>query len=146
MFKLLLIGILFTEPYLQVPPTPQPEKWWTSHVAKKVIGAYTDTGFLITERNSSRIEYRLPDGRRVDIFHAGVAWEVDWADKWTEAVGQSLGYAVALNADPGIVLLMENGEDEYYNQCLSVVTSLRSKGYKMRFVVVNVNTGRYWDK
>jgi hypothetical protein len=146
MYKLLLISILFAEPILKVPFEPQPESWWVTNVAVNVIGAYRETGALIVERHPVGVEYRLPDGRRIDIYHNGVAWEVDWVKKWPEAIGQSLGYAIATNSDPGIVLLMKSGEDEYYNQCLAVITSLRSRGYKVRFLVVNVDNGRYWNK
>ena len=51
-------------------------------------------------------EYRLPDKTRADCFLSGeFAAEFDWSDKWAEAIGQSLHYAAATDAEPWIVLL-----------------------------------------
>ena len=40
------------------------------------------------------------------------AIEIDFADKWTEAIGQSLYYAFQTNKKPGIILVMEDKKDE----------------------------------
>ena len=38
--------------------------------------------------------------------------DVDFADKWAEAIGQSLSYGLNLNLKPAIVLIMEQENDE----------------------------------
>ena len=57
-------------------------------------------------------EYRLPDGRRVDILTKGLAIEVDWVKKWPEAIGQSIGYAIETDRMPAILLLLRNKPTE----------------------------------
>jgi len=49
----------------------------------------------------------LGDNIRCDIVTATHAIEVDFADKWTEAIGQSLSYVLQLNLKPAIALIME---------------------------------------
>ena len=44
-------------------------------------------------------EVTLPDGTRCDILTDTHAIEVDFADKWAEAIGQSLNYAIQANAE-----------------------------------------------
>ena len=57
----------------------------------------------------------LGDRTRCDIVTATHAIEVDFADKWAEAIGQSLSYALQLNLKPAIALILEEenegGED-----------------------------------
>lgn len=66
----------------------------------------------LAEQLGGRAEVRMIDGTRADIITPGVAWEVDWADNWPEAVGQSLHYANLTDLRPGIVLLTHDpGED-----------------------------------
>ena len=54
----------------------------------------------------------LGDRTRCDIVTATHAIEVDFADKWAEAIGQSLSYGLNLNLKPAIVLIMEQENDE----------------------------------
>ena len=60
-------------------------------------------------------EVVLGDNTRCDIVTATYAIEVDFADKWAEAIGQSLSYALQLNLKPAIALILEEenegGED-----------------------------------
>mgnify|MGYP000335602281 FL=1 len=92
------------------------------------------------------VEYILPDGRRIDIYDKSnnISYEVDWCQKWEEGIGQSLGYAIATNSDPGLILLFKNGDDEYYNTALGVVNQLRERGFNYKFIVVNVGSGKIW--
>jgi hypothetical protein len=39
------------------------------------------------------LEHRLPSGGRIDCLSSEYAIEVDYADKWAEAIGPSLYYA-----------------------------------------------------
>lgn len=50
------------------------------------------------------LEHRLPDGAGIDCLTPDVAWEVDPGERWAEAMGQALYYAVASGRDAGIAL------------------------------------------
>ena len=95
--------------------------------------------------DNPQVEYVRPDGRRVDVLTDRFAYEADWSYKWTEGVGQALAYAVATNRNPGLILLMKGADDERYNQCLGVITHLRSRGYNFHFVAINVESGKIWN-
>lgn len=87
---------------------------------------------------AGELEHRLPDGRRVDLLTETTAWEFDFAHKWTEGVGQALGYGIATNRRPGLWLLKKRDEDEEYNQALGVVTLLRERGIPIEFRVTEI--------
>lgn len=53
----------------------------------------------------------MPDGTRCDIVTDTHAIEVDFADKWGEAIGQSLNYAFQSNKRAGILLILEKESD-----------------------------------
>ena len=57
-------------------------------------------------------EYVLPDKTRVDCLTDEYAIEFDFAEKWAEAIGQSLHYAEMTNRKPGIVFIIEHPDDE----------------------------------
>jgi hypothetical protein len=111
------------------------EVQWAKYIAINILNV-----------DEEGIEYVLPDGRRIDIFDKdnNISYEVDWCQKWEEGIGQSLGYAIATNSQPGLILLYKSGEDEYYNTALGVVNQLRERGYKYKFIVVNVKSGKVW--
>ena len=105
------------------------------------------SAYLATTGDTRGIaEYRLSDGSRIDILTESTAWEVDWDDKWAEAIGQSLFYWLSTDNDqkrnPGIVLLRRTSSDEYYLRCLSVVRELRNHGIEMNLKVQPVKSGR----
>jgi hypothetical protein len=60
------------------------------------------------------MEYVLDDKTRVDCLTDTLAVEVDFAQKWAEAVGQSLYYAYKTGKKPGIVLILERPEHSRY--------------------------------
>ena len=72
---------------------------------------------------------------RVDLVHAEHAYEVEWASKWKESIGQSLWYAQQLNKKPGIILLMKSKEDYKYFLQLSSSLSYAGLDDKIRIVV-----------
>ena len=111
------------------------EAAWAEFIANDILNVLPEA-----------VEYTLPDGRRIDIFDEdnNISYEVDWCQKWEEGIGQSLGYAIATNSQPGLILLYKHGEDEYYNTALGVVNQLRERGYKYKFIVVNVKSGKVW--
>jgi len=57
------------------------------------------------------VEVRLDDKTSCDIVTEEYACEVDWANKWAEAVGQSLHYSQKLNKKPAVVLLVKKDSD-----------------------------------
>ena len=59
-------------------------------------------------------EVRLPDRTRVDCLTAEYAIEVEFADKWAEAVGQSLYYAFQTGEKAGIALIFRKDTDRRY--------------------------------
>ena len=64
-------------------------------------------------------EYRLPDRTRVDCLLEDYAVEYDFANKWAEAIGQSLHYARLTHRKAGIVLIMESSKDaKYYRRLM----------------------------
>ena len=59
-------------------------------------------------------EYVLDDKTRVDCLTDEYAVEVDFANKWAEAVGQSLYYALKTGKKPGILLITEKEKDSRF--------------------------------
>lgn len=65
-------------------------------------------------------EYRLPDDSRVDIFEhhnkggqsLTVAWEVERAAKWKEAIGQAAFYQALSGSERGGVVLILLGDPD----------------------------------
>jgi len=67
-------------------------------------------------------DVRIPStGRRVDIVTDTFAIEVDFAEKWSQSVGQTLYYSEKLNKKAGILLVV-NGmfDDRYVKRLMSV--------------------------
>jgi len=57
-------------------------------------------------------EVELADGTRCDLLAPGIAWEVDWADKWYQGIGQALYYGLRAARTSGLILLTdEPGRD-----------------------------------
>lgn len=70
------------------------------------------------------IEVQMVDRTRVDCLTETHAIEYDFANKWAEAVGQSLYYAFQTNKKAGIVLIYKKPEDvRYYHRLMSVITA-----------------------
>lgn len=77
----------------------QPESVYQDYFAAKVGG---------------ETEVTCDDGTRCDIVTGTHAIEVDFADKWGEAIGQSLNYGFQLNKKAGILLILEKESDYKY--------------------------------
>ncbi len=85
--------------------------------------------FAITEAQHAQqiaIELRgmtevvLWDRTRVDILTDNYAYEVDWAPKWAESIGQSLYYAELTDKKPGIILLSKRSEVRFIYRAQTV--------------------------
>lgn len=58
-----------------------------------------------------KMEVRAGDGTMCDILTESHAIEVDFANKWGEAIGQCLNYGFQFNRKAGIVLILEDDSD-----------------------------------
>lgn len=68
------------------------------------------------------IEYRLDDGTRVDCLTEIYAIEYDFANKWYNALGQSLYYSMKTGKKAGIVLIFRKESDlKYYHRLMSTI-------------------------
>lgn len=61
-----------------------------------------------------KMEFVLPDKTRCDCLTATHAVEVDFGNKWAEAIGQSLYYAFKTGKRAGILLILEKPSDQRY--------------------------------
>lgn len=89
-------------------------------------------------------EYTLPDGTRCDCYLWNT-WtvEFDFGDKWYEAVGQALHYGGQIHAMPGIVLIIEDQDQEKYWQRLLDVVARFSLPIQMWTIHVDANGNPY---
>ena len=51
---------------------------------------------------------------RVDCLTDSTAWEVEWAPKWAESIGQARYYAARTGRAAGVVLMMRDQGDMRY--------------------------------
>lgn len=74
---------------------------------------YYRNGFAIIMKGQQ--EVRIPStGRYADIVTDTFAIEVEFANKWTQSIGQSLDYAKSLNRKAGILLIIEGVKTDRY--------------------------------
>ena len=59
-----------------------------------------------------QVEFTLQDRTRVDCLTESHAVEVDFADKWAEALGQSLHYSPMTGKRAGILLVLSTPNDD----------------------------------
>jgi len=96
----------------------------SDHPAPDASWHETDWSAWIARERGAKAEHKTADGSRVDVLTDGVAYEVEYADKWQQAVGQALFYSAATGRAPGIILLIGKRsaslERVYYLRCLVV--------------------------
>lgn len=74
--------------------------------------------------NGGQTELVLQDKTRVDCILPEYAIEFDFADKWSEAIGQSLYYSAITKKKPAVVLILENEKrDQKYLNRLQTVSN-----------------------
>ncbi len=79
---------------------------------------------FICSRLGGEIEHVLDDGSRVDCLTEANAIEVDWAKKWSEAIGQALYYSSKTGKQAGIVLIISDpGERRHLEKIKQVALS-----------------------
>ena len=88
-----------------------PEKHYQTEFAKQFANA--------------KLEVIAPDGTRCDILTDEYAIEVDFAKKWSEAVGQSLNYALQFNKKAGILLIVGEKDYKYYLRLNSIIQNFK---------------------
>lgn len=67
---------------------------------------------IAAEKYNAESEVVMPDGTRCDLVTEAHAIELDFTDKWGEAIGQSLNYSFQSNKRAGIHLILEKKTDE----------------------------------
>lgn len=63
---------------------------------------------------AGRLEVTLSDQTRVDCLTETHAIEVEFANKWKNAIGQSLHYALMTGKKAGIALILRKETDQRY--------------------------------
>jgi len=65
------------------------------------------------EANNGKLEHVLQDMTRVDCLTVTHAVEVDFSDKFYQAIGQAIFYSEMTGLLPGVLLIMENPQEDY---------------------------------
>ncbi|AGA79570.1 hypothetical protein [Echinicola vietnamensis] len=65
------------------------------------------------KKSTGKREYAVKSGR-VDLLTDEFAFEVEWASKWKNAIGQSLWYGLQTSQKPGIILILRSQKDYSY--------------------------------
>ncbi len=79
--------------------------------------------------NHGDTEQRQPNGTIADCVTGSYAVEVEFAEKWQHAIGQSLNYSNQIEKKAGIVLILETDADlKYWNHLQELVDALDEKG------------------
>jgi len=74
------------------------------------------------QEKSGNTEVVMKDRTRCDCVTETHAVEMDFANKWYEAVGQSLHYSLQTGERAGIVLILESPNDKkYWERLINVV-------------------------
>lgn len=85
----------------------------------KMRESYYQNGFATIMKGQKEVV--LFDGTRVDVLTDTFAIEVDFAEKWSQSVGQALYYGDVLNKKPGILLVVNGSNDERFVKRLIAV-------------------------
>lgn len=64
------------------------------------------------DKRGGIMEYQLGDKTRVDCLLPNMAVEVDFANKWSDCIGQAIFYGRQTKRQPACVLIMENPEKD----------------------------------
>ncbi|WOO43126.1 YHYH domain-containing protein [Rubellicoccus peritrichatus] len=77
---------------------------------------------LIAKELGGQTEVKMDDGTYCDIVTDDMAIEVDWGNKWGEAIGQSLNYGFQSNKTPAIYLILKSESDlKYFIRVNSII-------------------------
>ena len=97
--------------------------------------------------NHGDTEQRQPNGTIADCVTGAYAVEVEFAEKWQEAVGQSLNYSNQTEKKAGILLILETDADlKYWNHLQELVDALGEKGVSIQLWRIGLNEIEYTQK
>ncbi len=74
------------------------------------------------------------EGGRIDLLLEDYAFEIEWAAKWKESIGQALWYGLNTNRKPAIILLSQDLND--YKYLIRLNTSLEYAGLQDKVTVL----------
>ena len=95
---------------------------------------------IVAKELKGIIEHTLPDRTRVDIFTEDVAYEVDFAYKWAEGIGQALHYSTITGRDAGLVLIIETEAHEKFVK--RVLHIMKQKSLRLILYVYDNRDGK----
>ncbi len=105
-FVLFLSGLLFAEGYKE------------KDYQKKFV-TYLEKNYYGKIETNKRLEGRT----EADILTKEYAIEVDWGEKWYQAIGLSLHYGLVSRRKPGILLILKKGgkNNIYLKRLINVI-------------------------
>ena len=107
----------------------------TSAQAKERLHPERHYQEVFCQEIGGRVEVRLSDGTRVDCLTDTHAWEVDFANKYFEAVMQAAHYSRITGKAPGIVFIVESLSDlKYISNYFNDLSFLGLGGFTIEFV------------
>ncbi len=86
---------------------------------------------FICSKLGGKTEHSLDDGSRVDCLTETNAIEVDWAKKWSEAIGQALYYSSKTGKQAGIVLIISDPEERRHLEKIKQVAIAKNLDIKL---------------
>jgi hypothetical protein len=97
----------------------------------------------------SQVEKRLFDNTRCDLYYfetpaypKGLSIEIDWLSKLYEGVGQAKHYSGILNSEAGLILLVENKDEDSHLIRRAKILCRRNKIFLFLF---DVKTMSFFD-
>ena len=80
----------------------------------------------LADKYKAKSEVVLADHSRADLVSDTVAYEVEWAYKWKESIGQCELYSILSNRKPGVILLVRDRDEEQRHilRCAAVCAKL----------------------
>ena len=97
---------------------------------------------LVAKELEGKVEVVLRDKTRVDILTEDVAYEVDFARKWAEGIGQALHYSMMTERDAGLILIAEKDSDDKF--ILRVKEIMKMKSLRLIFYVYDNRNKTLW--
>jgi len=70
-----------------------------------------DIAIEIQKTLGGTLEYITADKSRVDLLTSTYAYEIDFAPKWKDSIGQALWYAIQTNKKAGIIIIVQYESD-----------------------------------
>jgi hypothetical protein len=94
------------------------------------------------DSRNGELEHRFPDRTSADCLTQNYVVEVDFDEKWAEAIGQSLFYSTMTDQKPAIVMIIQNHKNTPREQYLDRLSTTIDR-YNLPISVFTVETGDY---